>query len=102
MFHAGAVYAIPQRAMGVLRVLPSLDPGVPPECTILKAEEQSMHPIDLFEGGVLASDGCIYCIPLRAKSVLKVIPPLTGDSGNEAAPAADWFPETSRFLGSFF
>ena len=29
---------------------------------------------DKFEGGVMGSDGCIYCIPLRAKRVLKVVP----------------------------
>jgi len=29
---------------------------------------------DKFEGGVLGKDGSIYCIPLRAKSFLKVVP----------------------------
>lgn len=29
---------------------------------------------DKWEGGVLAPDGCMYCLPLRAKSVLKIVP----------------------------
>jgi hypothetical protein len=73
----GAVYAIPQRSSGVLRVLPSLDPGEEPEVSVLPAPEQGRDGaahIDLFEGGVLGRDGCVYCIPLRAKHVLKVHP----------------------------
>jgi hypothetical protein len=27
-----------------------------------------------FEGAVMGSDGNIYCIPLRAKAVLKIVP----------------------------
>jgi len=29
---------------------------------------------DKFEGGVLGSDGCIYCIPLRAKRLIRIVP----------------------------
>jgi len=29
---------------------------------------------DKFEGGVLGSDGKIYCIPLRSKSFVNIIP----------------------------
>eukprot|EP00438_Fugacium_kawagutii_P029243 Skav229578 [mRNA] locus=scaffold568:832458:843886:+ [translate_table: standard] len=39
-------------------------------CQFLAAEEMR----DKFEGGVMGSDGCIYCIPLRAKDVVKIVP----------------------------
>eukprot|EP00928_Gymnodinium_smaydae_P005669 TRINITY_DN11936_c0_g1_i1.p1 TRINITY_DN11936_c0_g1~~TRINITY_DN11936_c0_g1_i1.p1 ORF type:complete len:457 (-),score=94.72 TRINITY_DN11936_c0_g1_i1:52-1371(-) len=70
----GAVYAIPQRAHGVLRIAPApsgsgedaevtrLDCGIDPEM------------VDKFEGGVMGGDGCVYCIPLRAKRVVKIVP----------------------------
>lgn len=29
---------------------------------------------DKFEGGVLGGDGCVYCIPLRSKVCVKVVP----------------------------
>ncbi|CAK9027936.1 unnamed protein product [Durusdinium trenchii] len=76
----GAVYAIPQRAQGVLRINPApkgsgrdaevttLDCGIDPEMR------------DKFEGGVMGSDGCIYCIPLRAKDVVKIIPSPAAES----------------------
>merc|ERR1711972_688368 len=73
----GAVYGIPQRARGVVRVKPSPDSGGEPDVTVLNCgDEFSMYSDgkDKFEGGVMGSDSCIYCIPLRAKHVLRVIP----------------------------
>jgi len=71
----GAVYAIPQRAQGVLRINPA-PPGTgrDPEVTSLWCGSVEADMRDKFEGGVMGSDGCIYCIPLRAKDVLKIIP----------------------------
>ena len=80
----GCVYGIPQRSSGVLRIVP---PGI-------KRWDRNGHPLpddeehvdviycgddmvsckDKFEGGVLGMDGCIYCIPLRAKAFVKIIP----------------------------
>lgn len=62
--------AIPQRARGVLKIsvaeekvhVEQLDCGK----NIAKYKEK-------FEGGVMCS-GNIYCIPMRAKSVIKIIP----------------------------
>jgi hypothetical protein len=73
----GAVYAIPQRARGVLRVLPAADGSGNHEVTVLDcgAEFDTYSDgKDKFEGGVMGEDGCVYCIPLRAKRVLKLIP----------------------------
>ena len=86
----GAVYGIPQRARGILRLLPAPEAGGEPEVTLLDCG-QADHPIDLFEGGVLGSDGCMYCIPLRGRSVVKVVPDRTPDT---------WFPETRRWLAA--
>lgn len=72
----GAVYAIPQRASGVLRVMPGVG-GEEPVVSVLECGAEFnkySDGKDKFEGGVLGADGCIYCIPLRAKRVLKVIP----------------------------
>eukprot|EP00729_Bicosta_minor_P021098 gene21098-5295_t len=101
----GAVYAIPQRATGVLRVLPAA-PGSADEPVVEVLECVGEECKDKFEGGVMGADGCIYCIPLRAKRVYKVTPGPAlsdadhadakgggggggGDGATEAAPAAD-------------
>lgn len=73
----GAVYGIPQRARGVVRVKPATNSEDEPEVTVLNCGDEFdaySDGKDKFEGGVMGSDGCIYCIPLRAKHVLKVIP----------------------------
>eukprot|EP00804_Cyclotella_cryptica_P019297 CCRYP_006189-RC/>CCRYP_006189-RC protein AED:0.04 eAED:0.04 QI:4178/1/1/1/1/0.75/8/136/603 len=80
----GCIYGIPQRASGILRVVP---PGVkrwnnygdklPHHCEsidVLYCGDDMVSCKDKFEGGVLGLDGSIYCIPLRAKSFVKVIP----------------------------
>uniref|UniRef100_A0A7S4V5L1 Uncharacterized protein n=1 Tax=Ditylum brightwellii TaxID=49249 RepID=A0A7S4V5L1_9STRA len=80
----GCLYGIPQRAAGVLRVVP---PGIQrvdangnvmddtkEHVDVLYCGEDMVSIKDKFEGGVLGLDGCIYCIPLRAKTLLKVVP----------------------------
>ncbi|KAL7530912.1 hypothetical protein ACHAXR_003741, partial [Thalassiosira sp. AJA248-18] len=80
----GCIYGIPQRSSGVLRVIP---PGVKRygrDGDVLSADEEYIDVIycgddmvsckDKFEGGVLGMDGKIYCIPLRAKSFVNIIP----------------------------
>ena len=68
------VYGIPQRARGVLRI--SLDEkskeGVRIE--VLDCGENIRLYKDKFEGGVLGKDGCIYCMPLICKDVVKIVP----------------------------
>lgn len=71
----GAVYAIPQRGHGVLRIEPA-PKGSGEDARVSSLWCGGIDPdmTDKFEGGVMGSDGCIYCIPLRAKAVLKIIP----------------------------
>lgn len=72
----GSVYGIPQNSRGVLRISPNKDdPHLEPDVDLLYCGEQLVSTKDKFEGGVLGpKDGCIYCMPLRAKRALKVIP----------------------------
>jgi hypothetical protein len=72
----GCLYGIPQRATGVLRIIPR---SVRPELAedhvdIMDCGEDLVGVKDKFEGGVMAGDGCIYCIPLRSKLTVKVVP----------------------------
>ena len=75
---------IPQRSSGVLRIVP---PGVKRydyhgdelPCDreivdVMYCGDEMVACKDKFEGGVLGLDGSIYCIPLRAKSFVKVVP----------------------------
>ena len=76
----GALYGIPQRASGVLRIVPaaSTDDHTVEEnkdfVDIVDCGETMIGVKDKFEGGVLASDGCVYCLPLRAKVCVKLVP----------------------------
>jgi len=70
----GCVYAIPQRSRAVLRIVPALDPSEDAVIELLDCGEEHAVYKDKFEGGVMGSDGAIYCIPLIAKRVLKIIP----------------------------
>jgi len=80
----GCIYGIPQRSSGVLRIVP---PGVKrwdrngnplpddeEHVDVMYCGDDMVSCKDKFEGGVLGKDGSIYCIPLRAKSFLKVVP----------------------------
>ena len=85
----GAVYAIPQRATGVLRVLPAPEGSdAEPDVQVLECAGEECK--DKFEGGVMGADGCIYCIPLRAKRVYKVTPgPSTAATAVSVGGGAD-------------
>jgi hypothetical protein len=78
------VYAIPQRSRYVLRIVPSVarpngvgdveNGGDDARVELLDCGEAFAGCKDKFEGGVMGADGCMYCIPLRAKWVLKILP----------------------------
>ena len=70
----GCVYAIPQRSRSVLRLVPSAVEGGHPTVELLDMGDDMAQYKDKFEGGVMGEDGCIYCIPLIAKRVLKIVP----------------------------
>ena len=63
----GAVYGIPQRSCGVLRIVPPKSDSDAEHVDIMHCGEEMMGVKDKFEGGVLGMDGCIYCIPLRGE-----------------------------------
>ena len=67
----GCVYAIPQRAPGILRIIPNKDPNIDAEVGLVLVNETGHEK---YEGAVMGADGCIYCIPLRAKRIVKLIP----------------------------
>ena len=80
----GCVYGIPQTSSGVLRIVP---PGVERydgDGNSLPADSEHVDVMycgddvvackDKMEGGVLGADGKIYCIPLRAKQFVSVLP----------------------------
>jgi hypothetical protein len=76
----GCLYGIPQRATGVLRITPahlqSRDGDEVPEdhVEVMDCGDDLVGTKDKFEGGVLGQDGCIYCIPLRSRICVKVVP----------------------------
>lgn len=78
------VVGITQRSSGVLRLIP---PGVkrwdsegnalPDDSEyidVMYCGDDMVSCKDKFEGGVMGLDGNMYCIPLRAKAFVKVIP----------------------------
>lgn len=74
----GAVYGIPQRSPGILRILPS---GSGTDRTV-HVDELAIPDADItnnkhkFEGGEMGDDGNIYCIPLDTGKVVRVdVPP---------------------------
>jgi len=66
----GCCYAIPQRARGVLKIS-IVEEKVHVEQ--LDCGDKIANYKEKFEGGVMCS-GEIYCIPMRAKSVIKIAP----------------------------
>lgn len=67
----GCVYAIPLAAETVLRIRTG---GVDePEVTTWKLPEPS-NVLAKWEGGVLASNGVMYCMPNNHKAVLEIVP----------------------------
>lgn len=71
----GCLYGIPQRATGILRIDPTDD-----HVDVMSCGEKMMNTKDKFEGGVMGADGSMYCIPLRTKTCVKIIP-----AGKESA-----------------
>lgn len=69
-----AVYGIPQRARGVLKISEREDNGVNDGVLIeiLDCGQNIKQYKDKFEGGVLGKDGCVYCMPLICKDVLRI------------------------------
>ena len=67
----GCVYAIPQRAPGILRIVPNPDRKQDAAVSLVLVDETGHEK---YEGAVMGSDGCIYCIPLRAKKIVKLVP----------------------------
>jgi len=71
----GCLYGIPQRASGVIRIVPSaVHGGKEDYVDVLYCGDDMQQIKDKFEGGVIDLEGNIYCIPLRAKKLVKVIP----------------------------
>ena len=68
----GALYGIPQRATGVLRIIPGED-----HVDLMDCGPDLIGVKDKFEGGVLGKDGKIYCIPLRSRVCTVVSPSST-------------------------
>ena len=65
----GCLYGIPQRATGILRIDPSDD-----HVDVIHCGEEMLGTKDKFEGGVMGLDGSMFCIPLRARTCVKIIP----------------------------
>lgn len=65
----GCLYGIPQRATGILRIDPTDD-----HVDVMSCGESMVETKDKFEGGVMGLDGNMYCIPLRSKTCVKIIP----------------------------
>lgn len=65
----GCLYGIPQRATGILRIDPRDD-----HVDVMSCGEEIIGTKDKFEGGVMGFDGTIYCIPLRTKTCIRIIP----------------------------
>ena len=94
----GCLYGIPQRAMGVLRIRPaagnskvvtdgaSSSSSSSNDCEeeteekeedhvdIIPFDEEMVRIKDKFEGGVMGTDGSIYCMPLRARRCVRIVP----------------------------
>jgi hypothetical protein len=71
----GCLYGIPQRASGVLRIIPgAFTASGEDHVDIMDCGAELVGVKDKFEGGVLGADGCIYCLPLRSKTCVKIVP----------------------------
>ncbi len=76
-----ALYGIPQRAAGVLRIIPGyLLGGGDDQVDVMYCGDEMVQMKDKFEGGVIDPSGNIYCIPLRSKTLMKVVPTIAKQS----------------------
>jgi len=72
----GCIYGIPQNARSIIRVIPSQQLQNKNDLVdMVFCGDSLVDYKDKFEGAVMCQKGNIYCIPLRAKAVLKIIPP---------------------------
>lgn len=70
----GCVYAIPLAAETVLRInTGSPDANGEPEVTTWKLPLPN-KVLEKWEGGVIAENGCMYCMPNNHKAVLQIVP----------------------------
>jgi hypothetical protein len=70
----GCLYGIPQRAAGILRIIPASLTGGDDHVDVMHCGDDLVGVKDKFEGGVLGYDGCIYCMPLRSRTCVKIVP----------------------------
>ena len=70
----GALYGIPQRSCGMLRIVPASSEDESDHVDIVDCGLDLVAVKDKFEGGVLASNGCVYCLPMRAQTCVKLVP----------------------------
>eukprot|EP00978_Attheya_sp_CCMP212_P005750 scaffold12860_cov54-Attheya_sp.AAC.11 len=71
----GCLYGIPQRATGILRIIPPSSSNEEEHVDTIYCGDDMVGLKDKCEGVVLGpTDEYIYCIPLRGKSLLKLIP----------------------------
>jgi hypothetical protein len=70
----GCLYGIPQRATGVIRIIPSRNGEEDDHVDIMDCGPELAGCKDKFEGGVMGADGMIYCIPLRCRTCVKIVP----------------------------
>lgn len=80
----GCVYGIPQRSSGMLRIIPPNVKRYNRKGEALPDDKEYVDAMycgddivsckDKFEGGVMGQDGKIYCIPLRSKKFVNIIP----------------------------
>lgn len=78
------LYGICQRASGILRITPAnvirerlqknADEIETDQLDIIYCGDDMVHIKDKFEGGVMDLEGNIYCIPMQAKALIKIIP----------------------------
>jgi hypothetical protein len=80
----GCIYGCPQRASGVLRIIPpgvarydrngSALPNDEEYVDVMYCGDDMVGCKDKMEGGVLGMDGTIFNIPLRAKAFVNILP----------------------------
>ena len=70
----GKIYGIPNNASGILEIDPSLISSGNPASAYKTFGNFDSFGIEKWQGGVLAPDGKIYCIPFRAGTILEIDP----------------------------
>jgi len=85
------LYGINQRSCGIIRIIPSSvmkeqlmktnvlqhisgEDIIDDQVDIIYTGDDMVQVKDKFEGGVMDLEGNIYCIPMQAKALIKIIP----------------------------